>query len=329
MELSLADGLKLGIKLFNANRFEIRIRDVERKLSQVNTTVGVLSQQNKRFESQLNHCSSFRRREIEGQAREILNGDIGRRESSRSREPDDESAIVSLVVSLGYLFAGIVIKGDVGEAENYGEDTERTLLLSGHLSSSENIKTISQLQNFTSIARVRIDTKRIRSSNEMKYVGTAISSFYKVLQIFNVEIMPLSDQYPVGNEAIVHVLFNGMFDMDFLVSHPTLGTAELDFFRVVHKNVYLFGQNGAGKSTWGNIITSLESGPSFEVGDSVNTTLMPTHRDVGPNDVFRLLDLPGVGDSSPYKTALERHITDTIHNNKRYSAVIFIFNGKI
>lgn len=320
MEFCLAQGLKFGFTLFNANQFEIRIRNVERKLSELTTNLDVLSHENNRFRRQLNNFSKFQRKEIEGKVRAILSGD--------RRRTENETAIVSLVMSLGYLFKGIVLNGNV-EPDCYGGPSEFTLLMSGYLSSSENIEAISKLEKFTSITGIRIDTKRIRSAKEMKDIGTAVISFYKVLQIFNREFMPLSDEFPVGNEAIVHILFDGMFNMGFVLSHPALENAEFDFFRVAHKNVYIFGQNGAGKSTWGNIISALDKGPRFKVGDAVHTTIMPTHHDVGPNDAFRLWDLPGVGDPSDYATAMERHITDTINNNRRYSAVIFIFNGRI
>lgn len=293
------------------------------KLAEVTTNLNALTHENDRFRKQLNDFYNSQRRDIEGKVRAILTGDRCIREN--------ENAIVSLVMSMESSFKAIVISGNVTPPLD-GLPTRRTLFLSGHRSFSENINEISNLQDFSSITRVRIDTERVCSLEKMEDIGTAVTSFYKVLQTFDMVIMPLSDQHPVGNEAFVHILFDGMFDMDFLHSHPGLENADIEFVRVKHKNVYIFGQNGAGKSTWANIITALQSGPRFEVGDAVRTTVTPTHQDVGQDDwqdnSFRLWDLPGVGDPEDYGTIMERHVEDTIHSNTRYSAVIFIFNGK-
>lgn len=56
--------------------------------------------------------------------------------------------------------------------------------------------------------------------------------------------------------------------------------------------------------------------------------MMPQHCDVGRHNAFRLWDLPGLYDGTPYATTMQQHITETINTNIRYSAVLFICNGK-
>lgn len=141
--------------------------------------------------------------------------------------------------------------------------------------------------------------------------------------------MPLSDEPPAGNEAIGHILFDGMLNMEFVISHSGLKSEGFYFVRVVQKNVYIFGQNRAGKFTRGNIMKALNGGPKFKVGGAVQTTSMPSHHDAGPYDAFRLWELTNVGDTSDYATPMKRHIIDTINNIRRYSATTFIFNSKI
>lgn len=325
MEIAFAEGLKLGTKLFSSILSEIRIRNIETELQRLTTNLDVLQLEHRRFRRQLNDLSKFRIEEVEGRVRNLLH-------NRRLSTPENVSAVASFVMSIGYYIKGMTITGNIIPEFYFGR-TEDTLLLSGFLSASEIIDAIARLEKFASIKGVRIDSKQVKKTEDMKGIGAAISAFYKVLQIFGKRSVPLSDAFPIGNEVIVQILFDGMYKMEEIVNitpgpgpHENL---EIQPSPTASKNVYILGQNGAGKSTWGNILQAQQSTPLlFRTGRSVHTTMMPQHCDVGQDNAFRLWDLPGLYDGTSYATTMQQHITETINGNVRYSAVLFIFNGK-
>lgn len=320
METAFAQGLKLGINLFGGTLSEIRIRNVERELSRLIINMDVLHLQHRKFRSELIELSKFRMGEVEGRVRQLLN-------NQRRSTPENVSAVASFVMSIGYYIKGLTITGNINPPYYHGP-TEDTLLLSGFLSASEIIEAISRLASFTSIKGVRIDTKQVRKIDDMKGIGAAVSLFYKVLQIFGRRSMPLSDTFPIDNEVVVHLQFDGMFNMANVSPHDPLTNTEISASQTAHKNVYILGQNGAGKSTWGNILAQPGTPFCFRTGNSVHTTMMPQHFDVDRDHDFRVWDLPGLYDGTSYATTMQQHITETINTNVRYSAVIFIFNGR-
>lgn len=186
---------------------------------------------------------------------------------------------------------------------------------------------MSEISELTSITGVRILTKQIKTEEEMRKVRMAVSSLYKVLQMFGKKVLPLSDQSPVDNDDIVQILFDGISDMEYIVAHPLPEGADGGSSLAVPRNVYILGQNGAGKSTWGNLIAGRDAKFTFKCGDAIHTTLMPQRCDVGADRGFRIWDLPGLYDGTSYAGAVQDHITDTIKSYCRYVCVIFIFHG--
>ena len=281
-----------------------------------------MNDESKEFRRLLNELSRFHRANIEDEAIRILG-------SKNIATIENVNALVSFVMSIGHFIKAMSITGSK-TPEYFGGPSEEKLFLCAFSSETEILRTISKVGNFKAILGVRIDTKRVSSAEDLKAIGTVIVSVCKVLQILSKgSLPPISDQFPVNDEVVIHILFEGMYDMNYLTKNPIGTGINLESYRTVQKNVYIFGPNGAGKSTWGNIISEDET-RMFMTGNSVHTTMMPQYCDVGeksPSETFRLWDLPGIYEGTEYAAVMQRHITDIINNNLRYSAVLFIFNG--
>lgn len=240
--------------------------------------------------------------------------------------PENLEVLLSFSTYVDAAIKGITITGNIAP-QFHGGPTTNTLLISAFSDRTISLESLSEMSRFTSITGIRILTKQIRTEEDMKKVGMAVSSLYKVLQIFGKPLLPLFDQPSSEEGAIVQILFDGMYDMKYIVAHPISEGTSSGSSRAVPKNVYMFGQNGAGKSTWGNLIAGGSTKYAFVCGDGIHTTLLPQHCDIGPDERFRLWDLPGLYDGSSYASVIQDHISDTIKSNCRYVCVIFILHG--
>ena len=292
-ETAFAEGLGIGLNIFQFELPDVRIPNIEKKVSQViDADVDKLSSELRQFRKLLNNRSKFRRAYVENEARRFLGSVI------ENATAEDILALVSFIMSVGTYIKTIDIIGTTAIGF-YGDHMDVTLSIKNFSNEKEILETILRLNSFNSINGVQIDTASISSAVDMKAIGIVTISFCKILEMLGKQIMAISDQLPKGNEALITIQFQGLHDMNYLTENSFSSSTISHPLRAVYKNVYVLGRSGVGKSTLGNMIAGEDI---FLTDLSPEKKLVPQHCDISSShsESFRLWDMPGLYDGGAY-----------------------------
>lgn len=327
------EGLCLAIDSFQMTSLEARLGGVEAAVQSLEYETSRLSSELTKVHNIVNRQSTCHIATLRDSALQLL----GRVNQATSVNAD---VLSFFVASVGTLITAVTFKGRRRPRTDfkYGLTTYRGFLAATQ--SPERIfQTLAKLQDLLDITGGRIVTAAVESTEDMKAVAMAIAAFFKIAALFGVKTCPpLSDSSSEAHNSTdgedeeapgdmqITVRFEGRYSMASYEQVVKERTGRLEVLKAHRRNVYILGANGAGKSSWGNLISGEDP---FEVGVSNHTTMIPQPCDMRRAYNFRLWDTPGLFDGSEEQGLMEDYMNHVIDVNGYCSGVLFVFSGVV
>ena len=313
---SLAEGLYIAYEIYGMAQLEVRVEGIERELEEVKQKLRSVEEEMDNAKRTVSQLSNYTFKYLLDQAISLL----GRYGVANSK---DARALSFLVASLGTTISAITFKGKKKNGFKDGILTYRGFV-AGTQSIERIFSTIEKLSQLSTITGGRIETTCVSSPNDMVAAGVAVASFFKVAEIFNLDVSALTDKSSDSQGVLLR--FEGKHSLKEYSAISFFDQERASIIRGARKNVYILGTNGVGKSSWGNVITG---NTIFEVGTSDHTTMIPQSCDIDTGLGFRLWDTPGLFDGTEDATLMEEHMNSVIHVNAFFSGVLFVFSGAV
>lgn len=326
------EGLCLAIDSFQMTSLEARLGGVEAAVQSLQYETSRLSSELTKVHETVNRQSTRHIATLRDSALRLL-GNVNQATSANA------DILSFFVASVGTLITAVTFKGRRRSRPDfkYGLTTYRGFLAATQ-SPDRIFETLSRLQDLSDLTGGRIVTAAVGSEKDMKAVAVAIAAFFKIASIFGVKTCPpltdnaserhSNDGYDEEEPEDMHITvrFEGRYSMKSYEEVVKERTGRIEVLKVHRRNVYILGANGAGKSSWGNLISGEDP---FEVGVSNHTTMIPQPCDMRQTYNFRLWDTPGLFDGSEEQGLMEDYMNHMIDVNGYCSGVLFVFSGVV
>lgn len=331
MALFLSDifmeGLTSALSHFEMGSVKVRINKIEQEISalfeqltSVKSEVGDV----KRMVDKLKGAN-------DNEVRDLVHSALHRVDRTGGDNADILCCFIRAIQShiTAITFKGIE-KKKAEDADNYEDESdldqrdELRDFVCKTMSVRQILENVVKLSEYESITGGRIATGFISTEDEMKECAHSIAVICKTFKIFDLECCAISAESEDSEspDNCIVLRFENRYDLSLYRSIAESSELSTEYVKSSRRNVYILGLNGAGKSTWGNLIAKKRS---FEVGVSNHTTLIPLSYDVDHMQEFRIWDTPGLFDGSPEEGTIQDHMSFTINMNEYCSAVLFVF----
>lgn len=304
----------MALDSFALNQLKFRMDGIQQDFCNLQRQVNEIDKEVEEVKKRVDNLANFQMRNVRGQVIKVL-GDAG------CATPENADIVSLFVSSIGSHITSLFFKG---VKRNSKFSSRYRGVLYNTMAPEEILRQIEKMRGLSKITGGTISTGCITTAEDLKACALAIAAFVKIASLFEVDICPISSDKPTSpSDECMSIRFEGQYTLSEFKSITKQREERGEILQSMRKNVYILGSNGAGKSSWGNLISDSNT---FEIGTGTHTTMDPQSFDVQAAYEFRLWDTPGLFDGSEQQCHMQDHMKYRINYNGYCSAVLFVFN---